>query len=204
MPRAVNGTSSGTLSATPSGRDPSPSPTLVLSQIIILQSLFYLTYAMTLFICDTTLGITSSPDTNTVHHSLIIDQMLNYRILDLGTSPGLVAATGLLVAEIGAAGIAFVLLVGRAKRALDFSITLFIAHLVCTMVYSQEFPRKGVWWVMNAVGITAMTVVGEVLARKSEIRELAMYQNVSSQGDIESQSESRADLSEADSVRTAF
>lgn len=106
------------------------------------------------------------------------------------------------MAEVGASACAFVVLVGRAKRALDFSTTLFAMHLGCVVLYSKEFPGTLVWWIVNGGGVVAMTVVGEVFAKRQEIREMVAYQGVQSQSDVESQA-TTVELSDVDGIHPA-
>lgn len=125
-----------------------------------------------LFLLNHTLGVSSIYILKRTG-PLILDQMLSYRALSFKTSPGFVAIVSFAISSVLCGSLAFVSLVGRSKRALDFSSTLVATHLICCTLYGG-FPRTILWWGLNVWCIAAMTVTCEVLSRRIELREIAV------------------------------
>lgn len=64
-----------------------------------------------------------------------------------------------------------VFLIERAKKCLDFSVTLFVVHLFVCMLYGG-LPSSVTWWVVNGTGIAVMALLGEYLCIRRELREI--------------------------------
>ncbi len=124
-----------------------------------------------LFVLNHTLGVASIYALRR-HGPLILDQMLAYRALRLDTSPGLAAVFSFTTSYVLCGSLAFVTVVGRSRRALDFAATTMCAHLVCCSMYGG-FPVTGLWWGLNLSCTAAMTVVCEMLSRRLELRAIA-------------------------------
>lgn len=62
------------------------------------------------------------------------------------------------------------LIVGRTKQCLDFSLTVHFIHFVISWIYNGHIPHTVSWWILNLVGVTLMTVLGEFLCMRSEIK----------------------------------
>lgn len=61
-------------------------------------------------------------------------------------------------------------IVGRTKQCLDFSLTVHFIHFVISWIYNGHIPHTVSWWILNLVGVTLMTVLGEFLCMRSEIK----------------------------------
>lgn len=61
----------------------------------------------------------------------------------------------------------------RAKKCLDFSVTLYIIHLFICIVYGG-WPASVTWWVVNGTGLALMSLLGEWLCIRREMREIPM------------------------------
>ena len=94
--------------------------------------------------------------------------------MSLHTSPGVAAALALCASSALGASFAFVRMVGRARRALDFAVTVFTLHLICCTLYGG-LPRTALWYGLNTACLIAMTVVCEALSRRIELREIAVF-----------------------------
>ncbi|PXF47722.1 Protein SYS1-like [Gracilariopsis chorda] len=138
-------------------------PILILAQIVLLQASFYTSYLLLLVMFNYATGTTAS----------ITDQMFNHTYITLRHFPGWVTCTALLISAAGPAAIAFVALVGRAKRCIDFACTLFISHIIATTVHSG-FPNTIMWWLLNIVATAALSTVGEAVSLRLELREIAI------------------------------
>ncbi|PIN04456.1 Integral membrane protein involved in transport between the late Golgi and endosome [Handroanthus impetiginosus] len=64
-----------------------------------------------------------------------------------------------------------VYLVERAKKCLDFSATLYIIHLLFCFFYGG-WPSSITWWVVNITGLAVMSLLGEYLCMRHELREI--------------------------------
>ncbi len=133
---------------------------------------FLCAQATLLFVVNHTLGVASIYSLRRTG-PLILDQMLSHRALSLRRSPGLAAAFSFAVSFVLCGSLAFVKIVGRARRALDFATTMFVTHLVCCTLYGG-IPTSLLWWAINLTCMAAMTVMCEVLSRRIELREIAV------------------------------
>lgn len=61
----------------------------------------------------------------------------------------------------------------RAKKCLDFSATLYIIHLFICIIYGG-WPVSLTWWVVNLTGLAVMSLVGEWLCIKRELKEIPL------------------------------
>ena len=63
------------------------------------------------------------------------------------------------------------LIVERAKKCLDFTVTMYIIHLFICLIYGG-LPSSIAWWVVNGIGAATMAVLGEWLCIRRELREI--------------------------------
>jgi Integral membrane protein S linking to the trans Golgi network len=148
-------------------------PGVIASQVALIQVVFYLTNAMLLVTLDYVLGVPAFSLHGHSNAPVFIDQLLDHAALSLRTSPGVIAVVSFVVATVVACPVAFVALVGRSKSALDFSVTLCIAHLACCALYAG-FPTTPLWWIVVGTCGAVMTVVCELLSRRVEMRAIAV------------------------------
>ena len=62
--------------------------------------------------------------------------------------------------------------VERAKKCLDFTTTYYFIHLLCSCLYSGEFPLNWHWWAVTVLAATLMTTLGEQLCMRIELRDI--------------------------------
>lgn len=146
-------------------------PGRIIGQIAAIHAFFYFTFAILLLILDYVLGVSAVSSGHI--GPLIVDQMLSYRALSLRSAGGLAAAIALVVSAVVSGSLAFISVVGRARRALDFSVTMMTVHLLCCSLYAG-FPRTITWWGLNAGCTVVMTVVCETMSRKMELRDISV------------------------------
>lgn len=140
-------------------------PGRIMGQILAIHTFFYVTFSILLFIMNQVVGVYGEKH-------LILNQMLSWRTLSqLHTSSGVVALMCFTVSSVGCGSLAFIVLVGRSRRALDFAITTISMHFCCTCIY-DGFPKSGTWWTTNILCTAAMTVVCETLSRRQELRDI--------------------------------
>ena len=51
------------------------------------------------------------------------------------------------------------IVVGRAKKCLDFAVTLHVVHFISCTVYSG-IPSGMMWWTLTTCSIAIMTMLG--------------------------------------------
>lgn len=99
--------------------------------------------------------------------------MLDHSNLTLSHFPGWVTCSALLISLGGPTALAFVAIVGRARRALDFAVTLFVSHVLATTVHSGV-PDRAFWWVLNVAGAGALAFVAEAVSLRLELRDISV------------------------------
>lgn len=78
----------------------------------------------------------------------------------------------LLNALTSAGGLWYV--VQRTKLCWDFAATAHLAHLVVCWAYNGLFPHSLVWWLSCCISVIIMTVLGEFLCMRSELRAIPL------------------------------
>jgi protein SYS1 len=68
-------------------------------------------------------------------------------------------------------------IVQRARMCLDFSVTVFVVHLVVVCV-DEGFPRSFAWWLLMAVCATLMATLAENLCMRREMRAIQLSGDV--------------------------
>lgn len=145
-------------------------PELIIYEIIVMQSIFYLTLSLWLLIFHLTLA--SSLSLNMMLSSAHMSIYSTHHTLDTYISILSILLTSPIVA------FALLLVVGRSKKCLDHVATIHILHvLICTLFY--HFPTRFEYWVTHIIAATISTVAGEYLCMQ---REMATIQR-SDEGD---------------------
>lgn len=148
-------------------------PGTIMGQILAIHTFFYVTFSILLFIMNQIVGVYGP--------RIVLNQMLSWRTLQLHTSAGVVALICFTVSSVGCGSLAFIVLVGRSRRALDFAATTIAVHFCCTCIYGG-FPKSFTWWATNVLCTAAMTVVCETLSRRQELRDININTSSSNHG----------------------
>jgi Integral membrane protein S linking to the trans Golgi network len=69
--------------------------------------------------------------------------------------------------------ILLVVIVEKSKKCLDFSVTLFMMHLLISIWYGG-FPRRMEWWIVHIAATITMIVLGEYLCSRRELDEIPL------------------------------
>ena len=130
-------------------------PVLILAQIVSVQCLFYLSLctALYLFLGTSTGG------------ALTVEVLFDYRKL-----VGAFSFAAFLTSALAGSLILY-FVVERTKKCLDFTCTCYLLHLVFCWGYGG-FPLSLGWWVTIGVSAACMTLVGESLCMKKELRDI--------------------------------
>ena len=67
------------------------------------------------------------------------------------------------------------IIVEKSKKCLDFSVTLFLIHIVTCSIYGG-FPSTWDWWIIHTMGMILMVVLGEYLCSKKELSDIPLLQ----------------------------
>ncbi|ORX91292.1 hypothetical protein K493DRAFT_286975 [Basidiobolus meristosporus CBS 931.73] len=132
-------------------------PILIISQIVTLQSLCYLSASLIILIVD---GLTGA--------DITLDNLLNFREYRGDTIFGWTLTAGWLANSVF--GVFLLLhIVERAKLCLDFTITFHFFHFLFTSMYSQQIPSYFMWWALNVVSCCLMSIGGEWMCMRKEM-----------------------------------
>lgn len=136
-------------------------PKLILSQIFLLQTLFYLVnFTLTAFL-NSVFGIRSH-----------LDQILSAKALATQDSYSMVfILTSLL--SIPFIVVAIVYFIERTSKCLDFTATTFVFHLIIVFIYSGV-PTNIMWWGINGGTLFAIVLISEYVCLKIEQQEISI------------------------------
>ncbi|KAH9208575.1 integral membrane protein S linking to the trans Golgi network-domain-containing protein [Leptodontidium sp. 2 PMI_412] len=133
-------------------------PLKILSQILLLQTLWYV--AGTVLILFTALVAGK-------HFNL--DLVLSWRSLRGDTTVGwMLGLVWLLNSLIGVIGI--LVLISRSKLVPDFAVTLHFIHLLIVSFYSHSIPQNALWWLLQISSTAMMTALGVWACQWRELR----------------------------------
>jgi len=67
------------------------------------------------------------------------------------------------------------IIVGKSKKCLDFSVTLFLIHLFSCIWYAGV-PAKLDWWIVHVMGTIVMVLLGEYLCSLKELSDIPLLE----------------------------
>lgn len=134
-------------------------PVLIVSQIVANQCLFYLS-----------LGLLEALFLRSHGRQLTIMYIFSWRQLDFQNYVGWTLILANLLNSL-LSSVYLLWIVERAKKCLDFASTCFAFHLLFCCLYGG-FPANLEWWATNTLGLLIMSLVGEWLCVRREMREI--------------------------------
>ncbi|XP_060086884.1 protein SYS1 homolog [Heteronotia binoei] len=137
-------------------------PVLILSQIVLMQAIYYSSLGLWLALVDSLLR--SSPS---------LDQIFSYEILGFSTPPGRVSMMAFVLNALTCA-VGLLYFIRRGKQCLDFTVTIHFFHLLGCWIYNSRFPTALTWWLIHAVCTALMAVIGEYLCMRTEMKEIPL------------------------------
>lgn len=141
-------------------------PKLIVLQMTCMQTSHYLVRGLVLLLCH---GASTS-----------MDQFFAFHSYTFSTVDGFKNCFALLVAAfVSAVSMCFV--VERAKKCLDFGVTLYFIDLLIQCFYS-EFPKTWEWWLLHGAAMALTIVLGEYLCSRRELEEIPMIDLFTSSG----------------------
>eukprot|EP01062_Namystynia_karyoxenos_P027108 TRINITY_DN20897_c0_g1_i1.p2 TRINITY_DN20897_c0_g1~~TRINITY_DN20897_c0_g1_i1.p2 ORF type:complete len:278 (+),score=93.50 TRINITY_DN20897_c0_g1_i1:87-836(+) len=136
-------------------------PSFILSQIVVMQALYYLFLGFFLFIAAVVFK-----------RELALDQFFSAQVLTLHTVHGAVTMLCHFLTVLPGAW-ALLCVVERSKRCLDFAITVHVVHMLLCWAF-RSFPVTFEWWALCVINVTTMTLAGEYLCVRRELREIPL------------------------------
>ncbi|KAF9114031.1 hypothetical protein BGX27_000299 [Mortierella sp. AM989] len=137
-------------------------PVLILSQIVCLQTVWYISISVIVF----TLFKFSGSD-------ITLDAILNYREIRADNSQGMLLGLAWLLNSV--VGVFLLLkIVARARLVLDFSLTLLLYHVIMTTYYSDHIPTSFLWWALNGTTAGIMVFGGEYVCMQQEMEPILL------------------------------
>nr|SVE82220.1 EOG090X0FH3 [Daphnia magna] len=137
-------------------------PPLIISQIVAVQCIMYVSLGLWIIILLNVLA----------GHPVSIDYIFKYQVFYLLYHGRLVVACFLLNSLISATSLWAI--VQRTKLCLDFSITAFFVHLVASLIYNSGWPYSASWWVLQFSCVTITCVLAEFLCMRSEMKSIPL------------------------------
>jgi len=136
-------------------------PRLIMTQIVVMQSLFWLCLCLLTACADFVIGEPQS-----------MSQLFNGRSYTWDTRAGLTLAVCLWATALLMAGsLRFV--VERAKKCLDFVCTYHFFHFVATS-FASGCPSTGQWWAIQLVALLLAVFLGEYICMMAETKAIKL------------------------------
>ncbi|KAF9980920.1 hypothetical protein BGZ75_007811, partial [Mortierella antarctica] len=137
-------------------------PVLILSQIVCLQSIWYVSVATIIYAFSAFSGA-----------DITLDAILNYREIRADNAQGMLLGLAWLLNS--AVGVFLLLkIVSRARLVLDFSLTLLLYHVFMTTLYSDHVPTSFLWWALNGTTCGIMIFGGEYVCMQQEMEPILL------------------------------
>mmetsp|Transcript_32279 Transcript_32279/g.75912 ORF Transcript_32279/g.75912 Transcript_32279/m.75912 type:complete len:161 (-) Transcript_32279:229-711(-) len=139
-------------------------PRLIFSQIVALQCFHYLFLGLLFEINHVLYG-----------RSVTVDRIFTDEHLAIGQRAGWPDALAVFVSYAGIGSFLMAIIVEKSKKCLDFSVTLFVVHLLIVCVY-DGFPSTWDWWIVHVISVVAMVLLGEYLCARREMEDIPLLQ----------------------------
>ncbi|ETW03795.1 hypothetical protein H310_05161 [Aphanomyces invadans] len=105
-------------------------------------------------------------------HNITMDQFFSYKIHAFESVDGMQTSTAHVLGGLASA-LFLCVIVERAKKCLDFGLTLYFIDFVICCLYGG-LPSSMTWWVVHAVSLGITVVLGEYLCSLRELQEIPM------------------------------
>ncbi|KAL7427220.1 hypothetical protein ACHAXH_002182 [Discostella pseudostelligera] len=136
-------------------------PRLILSQIIALQSFHYVV-----------LGIIFQVNHVLFATSITLDRIFTSKYLDIWSALGWIDNAAVLMSSV-IGSLLLAIIVEKSKKCLDFSVTLFLIHIILCSIY-DGCPSTWDWWIVHILGMILMVILGEYCCSKRELSDIPL------------------------------
>ena len=140
---------------------PNFDPTLIISQISLIFSLQYILVIFFTILFNPFFGL-----------KLHIDQILSSDSLDLQSNYGYAYLCSSFFTNLFMIS-AYILVIDKANKILDYVLTNLLLHLIL-ITLNSHFPTSILWWIVNGVYITLVTLISEYIALRMDQREIKL------------------------------
>ncbi|KAI4827670.1 protein SYS1 homolog [Gymnodraco acuticeps] len=133
-------------------------PVLIVSQIVLMQCIYY-----------SFLGLWLAGVDSLVHTNRSLDQIFSYGHLGFSSIQGRLSMMAFFLNSLTCAlGLWF--FIRRGKQCLDFTVTVHFFHMIGCWIYNAHLPAALSWWLVNIACMALMAVLGEYLCMRTELR----------------------------------
>lgn len=139
-------------------------PQLIVAQIVAMQSLTYISLGAWMLLLNGLAGRSIS--------SVGLEHIFSHHTLRLSYTGGWVSVAAFFFNAI-AGGCFLSIIVERAKKCLDFAATVHVVHLLNCWMY-DGLPNSWEWWLVNLMSLVVMSLLGEYLCLRREMREIPL------------------------------
>ncbi len=146
-------------------------PLLIVSQISLIFSLFYVLHIFFTILFNNFFGL-----------KMHIYQILSSDVLDFESSYGLAYMSTLFFTYLFMTA-TYIVVVDRANKILDYILTNFLIHLILTTLTSH-FPLYLFWWLLHGVYIIVVTLVSEYVSLRLDQRGIKLNFNLEAEKKI--------------------
>mmetsp|Transcript_4809 Transcript_4809/g.6484 ORF Transcript_4809/g.6484 Transcript_4809/m.6484 type:complete len:214 (-) Transcript_4809:615-1256(-) len=137
-------------------------PGLILSQMLALQCFHYVFFGLVIQINHVFFGT-----------SITLDRVFSTKYLNVWSAVGWIDNAAVLSTFVIQA-LLLALIVERARKCLDFSVTLFFIHFWICTIYNWGVPATWDWWIIHILGTIIMILLGEYLCSRIELAEIPL------------------------------
>lgn len=137
-------------------------PLRIILQMLTLQAVFYASAACACFVAASVSAVAWSP--------LLLLDAAHATVF---TPAGWVSICGLFAAAFATAA-ALPPVVERAKKAVDFTFTVFFVHGALCAAAAGALPLNATWWLSTAVAFVVAAALGEYLCVRREMSEISV------------------------------
>jgi len=140
-------------------------PVLIISQIFLILSLYYIIQIFFTFLFNTIFGL-----------KLHIDQILAAEVLDFSTPYGFAYLCTSFFTYLFMC-VLYIVIVDKANKILDYVLTNFLFHLIMTTLNSH-FPFNFLWWMTHSIFLILTTLISEFISLKLDQRGIKLNFNL--------------------------
>lgn len=138
-------------------------PRLIFAQICSLQCYHYLF-----------LGILFQTNHLFYGTSITLERIFTDKYIEVWAWRGWPDISAILLSSL-LGSVLLAIIVEKSKKCLDFSVTLFLIHILSSAIYGG-IPSTLDWWIVNLSGMIIMTLFGEYLCARKELDEIPLLQ----------------------------
>mmetsp|Transcript_10644 Transcript_10644/g.21293 ORF Transcript_10644/g.21293 Transcript_10644/m.21293 type:complete len:154 (+) Transcript_10644:209-670(+) len=138
-------------------------PQLIISQMMVMQALFYLCLGFSFFLMDNFMGV-----------PLTMDQFFSSKMFAHGLKNRWAWATVFSFVLCALGNVLFLyVVIERAKKCLDFGATVYGFHIFFCWLYAG-MPSYWHWWLVIILSTTLTVLLGEYICARREMREITI------------------------------